>query len=88
MGSCSYTPFYSPVEDNGDINFVSIMLPATEGELRDLMMDMKRAYFNSSSYTLDHEKLYLLLSWMEDIICDSVKLKNYTIKRKKNKKMR
>lgn len=82
MGPCSYTPVGS---DEG-ANFISISLPATEGELRDLMMDMKKSYFNNSNYTLDHEKLYLLLSWMEDIICDSVKLENCTIKRKKNRK--
>lgn len=67
--------------------YTSFKLPATEGELRNLMMDMKKSYFSYEDHTLSHEDLYLLLSWMEDVINDSVKLDNNIGKKhKKGKK--
>lgn len=81
-----YSGPHVPISQDGETSFISLSLPATESELRNLMMDMKKSYFSGEDHVLDHNDLYVLLSWMEDIIIDSVKLKNYDIKRKKNKK--
>lgn len=81
-----YSGPHVPISQDGETSFISLSLPATESELRNLMMDMKKSYFSGKDHTLNHNDLYVLLSWMEDIITDSVKLKNYDIKRKKNKK--
>lgn len=71
--------------DKPETTFISFKMPATESELRSLMMDMKKSYFNGQDHILEHKDLYLLLSWMEDVINDSVKLSNYDIKEKKGK---
>ena len=83
-----YSGSYMPVNQDEGCLSISISLPANESELRNLMMDMKKSYFNGKDHILNHDDLYLLLSWMEDIIHDSVKLENGTMKRKKNKKWR
>lgn len=71
--------------NDDDSHVVTVKMPSDEGELRDLMMAMKKSYFNGFDHTLNHDDLYTLLSWMEDIILDSVKKAEVPEKRRKSR---
>lgn len=47
--------------------------PVMTDEVRTIMMDMKKSYFSCKDHNITYNELYKLLSWMEDVISDSVK---------------
>lgn len=52
---------------------LKIDAPVMTDEVRTIMMDMKKSYFSYKDHSITHNELYKLLSWMEDVISDSVK---------------